>query len=33
MKTLLLIALAAAFIGAITSTVVFFRLLFAKKTY
>ncbi len=31
MKTLLLIALATAFIGLVTSTVVFFRLVFAKK--
>jgi hypothetical protein len=31
MKTLLLIALVAAFLGLITSSVIFFRLVFAKK--
>ena len=31
MKTLLFIALVAAFLGLITSAVIFFKLVFAKK--
>jgi hypothetical protein len=32
MKTLLLVALIAAFIGLVTSVIIFYQLVFAKKT-